>query len=325
MNNTKSPRRTDFASTQPVVRDAASAKPELLFILGPSFSGSTLLTFLLASHPEIATIGELKASALGDLSVYRCSCGELLEECEFWRNLQSDLQRRGASLSFENFGTHFVRGPRLFRRLIRLGVHSSGLALLSEAMLRVVPAWRGRRERILERNRLLVELITAHQGRRVFLDGSKDPEQLRQLLNGRLWKVKVLHLQRDGRGVANSYIKHHQVGMKAAARALLRTERACRRAISGIDAADILTVKYEEVCRDPRSSMNRIFAFAGLPSLEASEPSENTQLHILGNAMRLNPDKSIKHDEKWKSQLRPEELNQFNALCGSYNWQRGYR
>ena len=40
---------------------------DLVYILSPSYSGSTLLTFLLNTHPEIATIGELKAQALGNL------------------------------------------------------------------------------------------------------------------------------------------------------------------------------------------------------------------------------------------------------------------
>jgi hypothetical protein len=190
--------------------------------------------------------------------------------------------------------------------------------------LRVVPPWRKRREMILERNRLLMELITARQEKRIFLDGSKDPEQLQQLLKSRLWNLKVVRLLRDGRGIVNSYMKHHQVELKSAVRAWLRTECACARATSAMSADDVLTIKYEDVCGDPRGAMNRIFTFAGLSSAGTPRFSKEPQLHILGNAMRLNPDKSIKHDEKWKIQLLPSELREFEALAGKQNRSRGY-
>lgn len=314
----------DLAPKRPVVQESLPAKPELLFILSPSFSGSTLLTFLLASHPDIATVGELKASALGDISTYHCSCGALLEQCGFWVNLREATGRRGDPLAFADFGTHFVRSPLFFRRLIRLGVSTPLFASMSEWALRFVPAWRERREKILDRNQLLIELITAEQGRRVFLDGSKDPEQLQQLVKSRRWNVRGVRLLRDGRGIVNSYIKHHEVDVQSAAREWLRTERACARVTSGMAPEDVLTVKYEDVCEDPRREMNRIFQFVGLSKLNTLDSSEAPQLHILGNAMRLNPDKSIQHDERWKTQLLPLDLDRFNEIAGSCNLQRGY-
>lgn len=325
MNNTMTPETIDLAPARAAVGQPSSAKPELLFILSPSFSGSTLLTFLLASHPDIATVGELKASALGDISTYHCSCGALLEQCEFWTNLRQRMERRGDPLSFPNFGTHFVRSPLFFRRLIRLGVSTRLLSSMSERALQLVPWWRERREKILDRNQLLIELITAEQGRPVFLDGSKDPEQLQQLVKSQRWNVRVVRLLRDGRGIVNSYMKHHGLDVKSAASAWLRIESGCARITSGMATEDVLTVKYEDVCEDPRKAMNRIFQFAGLNQLNALDASEAQQLHILGNAMRLNPDKSIQHDEKWKTQLLPLDLDRFNEIAASFNRKRGYR
>ena len=47
-----------------------SERPRLLYILAPSYSGSTLLTYLLSQHDAIATVGELKATSRGDLDTY---------------------------------------------------------------------------------------------------------------------------------------------------------------------------------------------------------------------------------------------------------------
>jgi len=172
---------------------------------------------------------------------------------------------------------------------------------------------------------MLIERITASQQGQVFLDGSKDPERLRQLLGSKAWNIKVVRLLRDGRGIVNSYMAHQKVDMRSATTEWLRTERACGRVISKIPPKDIFTVKYEEVCHEPRKATGKIFEFAGLDGDDLPLGIVAPQLHILGNAMRLNPDKSITLDEKWKRQLLPKELEAFDAIAGDYNRSRGYR
>ena len=80
---------------------------DLVYILAPSYTGSTLLTFLLAQHKGIATIGELKATARGDLETYRCSCGSLMRECHFWEKVTDRMQKADVSFTLDDFGTHF--------------------------------------------------------------------------------------------------------------------------------------------------------------------------------------------------------------------------
>ena len=90
-------RHTNSLATT-VAREVPASRPtpeSVLYILGPSYSGSTLLTLLLAQHPQIATIGELKAATVGRIPDYRCSCGQLLRECALWRDVQARMQRRG--------------------------------------------------------------------------------------------------------------------------------------------------------------------------------------------------------------------------------------
>ena len=67
----------------------------LVYLLAASHSGSTLTAQLLASHPEIGTIGELKASARGNPEDYLCSCGVQISLCTFWGRLRVNLAGRG--------------------------------------------------------------------------------------------------------------------------------------------------------------------------------------------------------------------------------------
>ncbi|MCF7762185.1 MAG: sulfotransferase [Verrucomicrobia bacterium] len=297
---------------------------DVLYILSPSYSGSTLLTFLLAAHPDIATVGELKATSMGDIESYPCSCGSLLVSCSFWRQVKEGMQRGNGSFNLEAFGTHFNEGPVIFRRLIRLGLRHPFLEVLSSLALAAVPGYKARHSRILDQNRRLIELVTNLQGARVFLDGSKDPERLHQFRKRLPWPLKVIHLVRDGRGVTNSYMKHYGTGMTEALREWLWTDRACKRALSGLDSSQGMTVRYEDLCRDPKDVLGAIFRFAGIAENPATLRSEASDFHILGNSMRLDRSKGIGLDEKWRSELSEENLGLFERLAGRCNQQYGY-
>jgi Sulfotransferase family len=302
----------------------SGSDPELLYILSPSFSGSTLLTCLLAAHPEIATVGELKASAMGDVNTYRCSCGALLVECRFWRQVKEETITRGLRFSFDDFGSNFNCGSAFFRRLVRLGSRAAVLSHSSSFLLRALPSCRNRLIAILGQNRVLISVITALQNARVFLDGSKDPERLNQLLISRHWRIKVIHLIRDGRGVVNSYMKHHGVDVRCATAEWLRTARDCARIAGKVSRRNVVTIKYEDICGDARAAIDRICAFGGLAGESSSWSRVSPQIHILGNAMRLDKDRPIELDDKWKTQFIASDLRIFNTVAGAYNRSRGY-
>src|ERR1041384_2871141 len=71
---------------QPSALNPQPAPPRLAYILSASHSGSTLLAMLLGAHPDACTVGELKLTSMGDVNQYRCSCGDRLMTCSFWRS-----------------------------------------------------------------------------------------------------------------------------------------------------------------------------------------------------------------------------------------------
>lgn len=55
---------------------------------GSPYTGSTLLGFLLNTHPECASIGAATGlTAKIDLATYMCSCGVLFTDCPFWNRI----------------------------------------------------------------------------------------------------------------------------------------------------------------------------------------------------------------------------------------------
>ncbi|MGH7784872.1 MAG: sulfotransferase, partial [Candidatus Binatia bacterium] len=106
-----------------------------------------------------------------------------------------------------------------------------------------------------------------------------------------------------------------------------KTVQACDRLISRFSGSDVVTVKYEDLCADPTSTLRRILKLVDLDASAARWTAPNNRCHILGNNdMRLNfdPNKRILADEKWKRELLPSDVKAFTAVGGALNRQFGY-
>lgn len=298
--------------------------PDLLYIMAPSYTGSTLLTYLLAMHPDIATIGELKASAMGDIDTYTCSCGSLIRECGFWRKVSEEMERQNLPFSLDSFGTHFRDTNYLCDRLLRAGIKGSFLETLRSLAFTVLPGCRKKRDRIVLQNRKLIEIVKALQNGSVFLDGSKDPNRVQYFHSAGFCNIRVIYLIRDGRGATNSYMRHYNVSMEIAAKEWVHTHRECDR-IKETMGDKCLTIHYEDFCKNPDDVLRRIFQFASIDADSISTDFRSVEHHILGNAMRMASTSEIRLDEKWKKSLTKDDLDIFEATAGSFNRMYDYR
>lgn len=297
---------------------------ELVYIVSPSFSGSTLLTFLLGTHPDVGTVGELKATAMGDVEAYDCSCGERIRHCGFWRRITELLGRRGNSFDVGDFGTHFrARLDSLVDRSLRAPVQGPVFERARNVGLRVLPGGRRLLTRILERNRALIDAVLELQGASRFLDSSKDPVRLKYLSQSGYWNIKTIHIVRDGRGTSNSYLRHAAT-IEDATRQWRRELEECERQLSCLPAASWTRVHYEDLCRDVDGVLGKLFGFLGLDGSPATRDFRSTEHHILGNYMRLRSTREITLDEKWRGALTPEQLRAFDRIGGDLNRRYGY-
>ncbi len=66
-------------------------KIKLVYVLGPAYSGSTLLGLALGKHQQIINLGEI-VNLENDYSTgTKCTCGELVQDCEFWNTIKNGL------------------------------------------------------------------------------------------------------------------------------------------------------------------------------------------------------------------------------------------
>lgn len=306
------------------------AKPRMLYILSPSYSGSTLLTFLLAQHRDIATIGELKATAMGDISQYICSCGAPIQTCDFWAQARAAVKEQGEELALDNFGTHFTADNALHQKVLGAQMRSPVFEVMRDMAINLLPGLARTFQEILNKNRLLVDVTMGLQGGSVFIDGSKDPNRLKYLLQSSYWDIEVISMVRDGRAQANSAREKPLENMDY--------EKACEEWVYTIQQMELVSryvspdkvfsLKYEDLCKDPNKIINDIWAFLGLEAIE--QDWGNVALaggshHILGNDnMRKSDTVSIRYDERWRDKVSQEELAIYERIAGRTHTALGY-
>jgi hypothetical protein len=318
----------------------------LVYILAASHSGSTLLALLLGSHPDICTVGELKASSLGDVARYRCSCGVAIKACSFWNALAEDMRAGGFRFDLERPGTDYGAIQGGWARLLLRPLHrGAGLERLRDWLLNSAPGWGGHLDRTQQRNAALARAVLARTGKRVIVDSSKIGIRLKFLLRNPAFDVKVLRLVRDGRAVALTYTDParyadaaqgplqgggmggsrdaERLPLAAAAHEWRRSQEEALAIVSLLAPGRWTELRYEDLCADTAGVLRRLFAFLGVDPA-ARFGLREAEHHVIGNGMRLDAGHEVKLDERWREALGPAQLRVFDEIAGALNRRLGY-
>lgn len=302
------------------------------YILSASHSGSTLLAMLLGSQREACTIGELRAPCMGDAEAYRCSCGEKIKECSFWKKVNEGMARRGiADFDITNACTSIYEVPDNYAVRLLEPLHRGPLMeFVRNSALAFSPAWRRFLVEVQARNRALIETLRELEEAQIVVDSSKAALQLKYLLKNPGLDIKIIHLIRDGRAVATSLIGHglkrnsREETVAAAAREWRRSVEAAESLLRLLPRSQWLQIRYEDLCAKPEPVLGDICKFLGMEADSLNLDFRSSQQHILGNEMRLKSTSEIRLDERWRSQLSPADLEIFRAEAGLMNHLCGY-
>lgn len=327
---------------------ASRGRIPLVYVLAASHSGSTLLTLLLGSHPDLCTVGELKLTSLGDIDRYRCGCGAPLRACSFWSEVVNRVRARCGDFDLAHSHTHFaLDATPLAKRLLAPLHRRPPLEMMRDAALHCTPGWRRHLARAQKTNVALARAVLELTGRQALIDSSKIGIRLKYLLRNPEFDIKVVRLVRDGRAVALTYMNpfdfadarnpalrgggHGQsrdaerLPMRLAAREWRRANEEADAILRRLAPGRFIEARYEDLCARPEATLARIFAFLGVPAMTPQALAGATrQRHVIGNGMRLDWDGSIRLDERWRQVLDSEALAEFESVAGSMNRRLGY-
>jgi len=322
---------------------------KLAYILAASHSGSTLLSILLGSHPQIATIGEMKLSrkAMGDLASYRCSCGEFIRQCRFWHKVKECMVDRGFEFDLAYAGTDYSAfESRYARRLLGPLYRGKFLENFRDFALGLSPTWVKQFPEIHRRNAALVSTVLEITKAETIVDSSKNALRLKYLLRNPELDVTVIHLIRDGRAVALTYMdpaefadaqnpsmrgggmggdrENERLSMAQAAYQWRRCNEEAENILCCLDRSRWIEVRYEQICTDPDATLKRIWLFLDVNSSLAVKDFRSIEQHVVGNGMRLDTTSEIRLDERWREVLSERDLRIFHDVAGEMNRQYGY-
>ena len=295
----------------------------VLAIVGTGRSGSTLLAFLLNTHPSVATVGELTGPPPGaDGAVSRCSCGQTLADCPFWTRLSAAVAARGHRFGAQDWDLRFtLRGGRLLTRSLR---HATADRVRDGVVLRV-PASGRRLQTLAERSVAVVEEILALTAAEVLADASKDPVRVHWLARLTDLDLRVVHLVRDPLGYAGSRLRRG-VAPGTAAREWVRMAGHVHRLLAELPPGRTLRLRYEDLCADPVAQLDRVAALAGVAPFDPARVRTwpGPDHHVIGNRMRLSAGGPVALDETWRERLSRHDVDRVLRTTGDQRAAFGY-
>lgn len=175
---------------------------QLLYILGGGHSGSTILSLILGTSPDIVNAGEIKfynEHPMPEHPMWQyienvCMCGKDAMECPFWQRVDSELEKKLDIFHYSNFLENLVALIKIMNPFYR--TKSSEKANDDYALL----------------NAILQESKEDNPATKIVLDSSKSVARLMHLQSHPDIDVKVIFLIRDGRAYANSFRKAYKKG-----------------------------------------------------------------------------------------------------------------
>jgi Sulfotransferase family len=288
-----------------------TGRPTVLFIAGPSRSGSTMLDLLLGELDGYVATGELRNLwGYGLLDGWLCGCREPMLSCPFWRAVLERAGLDGVDPAWvdETQRLHVRLRPGPLARILLFRRFGVGLS-----------------PRLASYAKLMAELyrgVLSVSGARVVVDSSKRPVNVLLLAACADVDLFVVHLVRDPRGVANSWLrerdnpanptgKRTQVFHPLVTGARWAAWNGAIQALVKRWVGDrFMLLRYEEFASDPVSALNRITTMvegrARSPAafLDGSRARLGPNHTAVGNRNRfVSGEITIRCDEAWRERM----------------------
>ncbi len=262
---------------------------KIIFIAGDGRSGSTLLEGILANADDSVSIGECHRFWTRYVeNKSHCGCGEPIRECELWGAVHSEL-----SAKFPDYDPkQFMYEVREFQRYKNFKQMPQ---LLKEE----------RWARFSEIVAAFYETIAAHSEKNTIIDSSKSIPWARLLQSFTQFDVRVIHLERNLAGVANSWKKKvrlpeyrdEKVFMPTKSNTLiiktwLKVKLLSRKLPS---VGKYHFVRYEQILTKQKETLDKVIEFSDL-KLASDQFTWKPNHAVGGNPVRHREDHKITID-----------------------------
>ena len=161
--------------------------------------------------------------------------------------------------------------------------------------------------------------------KQLFVDAQKDPGRVRFLSAINEIDLYVIHLVRDARAGASSYMKHNPRNDAARGARRWRNANLTSDYVSRhVPESRWMLLRYDELCADHPSVIDRIADFTGVERATIPDDFYSVEHHIVGNQMRLGAAEGIRLDQSWRKRLTAEQIGTIKRVAGATNRKFGF-
>jgi Sulfotransferase family len=314
------------------VSTSGSPRIKIVYILGSSRCGSTILDATIGTATSVVSTGELghilwafDAAQRDGMSVNQshCSCGLLVTRCPLWSPVWSDLTAKYNRRQFEE-------DLRKFETIFLSNATAAVAHLVNSRAL----------TRHLNAQAFLLRSIARHSGVTTIVDSSKDPGRawLYSLLPREDFDVRFIHLVRDGRAVVSSMMNHYSPQdfvaqpspyprpVAALFSSAHWTYMNLHASLLGtLDPDRYLLVRYEELVHSPLETLASLESFLGLdlsePRTRVADGRPLSTGHILcGNRSKVAPTLGMPSAQRDRDTLSRGPALVFLLCAGWLQW-----
>lgn len=297
-------------------------KKKVVFIMGIGRSGSTLIDLMIGSHPDAFSLGEISKLPEFVKKGKRKFC--VREDSTFWQDnfTEAELIDLAAGLSNHRLNKYIpLKIERFAREIFRQdNIFNSYTTLFAKTQ----------------------KDILVDSSKYIFWIANK--LKAREFRSG-LIEAYLIHMIRDGRAVANSYLRAFpQLTITEFSQRWVRQIQEQKSFYDRFPTEKKMVVRYEELATNPQAVLERVCQLLAIEfTPEMIEYWRHDHHHIVGsrgtNALILkyrgqqlnqgvqevhgsyyqDTDLAIKFDLRWKKEFAPEKLEVFNKIAGELN------
>ena len=284
-------------------------------LLSSSYSGSTLLSTLLSlPGTGIVSFGDTYPIP-GRLYDENCTCGEKITDCVFRKLLESKMH----AVSYDNYSwinSSPFPGHRLLSR-IGIGKSVFPLYVLMPVSVREILF-----SSYFGENQCMLDCIQEITNCTHYLDGCKSLVRT-ELLNTKYDDFKIIHLIKDPRAYIYSVIRRNN--RKNINKVLNNWIDYNTKAYSfreKVGPENYHQINFEELILNTRQSLNNLLSGIG-KDINFSLPADDidiSDLHIIGNKMRLSFKHIENRNDEWRHHLDPDTIDYINKRIMDIKW-----
>ncbi len=270
----------------------------VIYILGISYSGSTIIGIHIAASNNVLYLGEVKALNRDSNLQTLCTCNRLKPECPFWLKYHQDY--------FDIYDR-----PGLLGRLQLI------VAIMLKKPIQKKQIRNSEDHRFFKT--ILGDKRKSDRQQKYVLDNSKSIWRLTHLLKCTEMEVSVIYIKRNVYANVASFKKHKSFGFIRGLFTYMLGHFLIRRFMK-INSIPYLKIDYTEFCLHPQKVLNNVGAFLELDYSNYEEILDSKEFHVVsGNSGTINQFKEgatkLKVDDSWKMRLNRVEQFAVKLLC----------